>query len=135
MDLAAVLILLVVGISGIPSLLLYSARREASDIEVPAWTGWVAFFSFFLLGPFVWIPFSIGMYFKGKSDGATAPTDEEPRGGVLWSSLGWLIVAFTILFIWYAVIHLPTMIYREGVRVSAAKARALPAPAAGSSWR
>ena len=135
MELEAVLILLVVSISGIPSLLLYWIRAEGSDIQVPAWTGWIAFFSFFLLGPFVWAPFSISMYFKGKSDAATALTDEDPRGGVLWSSLGWLILAFTILFIWYAIIHLPTMLYREGVRVSAAKARALPAPAAGSSWR
>jgi len=113
-----IILAMALSLSGIPSLVLYRIKGARSHIPVPGWIGWVAVVTFLLYG-LAWLVFSAWVYSKGKSDGRRTGTDEQPRGRAFWATVGWVLLSCSLIFTSYAVVHLPTMLYREGVRVGA----------------
>jgi len=122
-SLAIAYFVLFLSVLGIPSALLYLIRRDPqSDIIVPGWIGWAAVASFLAFSLFAWAAVCAFAYFRGKSDSRSIASREPPRGNPLLSAVGWSVVGFALIFVWYALVHAPTMLYREGVRNGAATA-------------
>src|SRR3990172_1817755 len=55
----------------------------------------------------------------GLSAGAGRRHPEQPSEDFGWKAVGWGLLAIVPVFGWYAVVHLPTICYKHGVRVGA----------------
>lgn len=103
-----------------------SPRRVLDVLEPPSWLGWLAFaaaLAFYVLGIGL---YCVWAYYRGKRDGFGAQTELEPSEGMGLATIGWSLALFVPFVNWYAIVHLPTMLYKHGLVVGASSDRAPP---------
>ncbi|MEX2159550.1 MAG: hypothetical protein WEB04_09140 [Dehalococcoidia bacterium] len=86
---------------------------------MPKWFGWVSLpvgvlTSAIGLGLYSWWG-----YRRGRRDGVGRQSTVEPYANLGWRIVGWGLVALIPFAGWYAVVHVPTLCYKHGLRVGA----------------
>ena len=95
-------------------------QREAASLDtVPSWLGWLAI-------PIVVLTSIIGLglysywaYRRGRRDGVGHEPTAQPYESFGWRVVGWGVAGFVPILGWYAAVHLPTICYKQGLRVGA----------------
>jgi hypothetical protein len=87
--------------------------------DVPAWLGWVAVGAGVLASVLGVGLCSFWAYRRGRREGVPLQPSDPPYEDIGWPTLGWLVAAFVPLLGWYAMVHLPTLWYKNGLRVGA----------------
>jgi len=86
------------------------------DDEVPDWYGWLAVLS--LSVPIVGLVFLCWWgYRRGRRDALVRPSRALPSYNMENLTLGWGAAMLIPVLNWYALVHLPTLWYKEGLRV------------------
>jgi len=86
------------------------------DDEVPDWYGWLAVLS--LSVPIVGLVFLCWWgYRRGRRDALIRPSRALPSLNMENPTLFWGAMLFVPVVNWYALVHLPTLWYKEGLRV------------------
>ena len=86
------------------------------DDEVPDWYGWLAVLS--LSVPIVGLLFLCWWgYRRGRRDALVRPSRALPSYNMENLTLFWGVMLFVPVVNWYALVHLPTLWYKEGLRV------------------
>src|SRR5437867_5175023 len=96
--------------------------------DVPGWLGWVSWLSVILAVPLLGVGLMLWCwwtYHRGGADGAGREPSERPYTEMVWRTIGWVAVMIAgapLLLIpsLYAAVHLPTLWYKQGLRVRAA---------------
>lgn len=101
------------------------AQEPAAGLDdVPRWLGWLSIpvallTSIVGLGLYSW-----WAYRRGRRDGVDREPSEEPYSGLGWRLLGGGLVALIPFVGWYAVVHVPTLCYKHGLRIGAERGEA-----------
>lgn len=85
--------------------------------DVPAWLGWLAILNqvTFWFIPIYWV----WAYRRGRKDGVGRETSGQPYTNMAGTTVGWALAHVVPLLSWYALVHLPTLWYKHGLRVGA----------------
>ncbi len=86
--------------------------------DVPSWLGWVAIPTS-LVVPFGIFIYSVWAYRRGRRDGAPREPSADPYPNFGWRVAGWLLTLFVPVLGLYAIVHVPTLSYKQGLRVGA----------------
>lgn len=91
--------------------------------NVPWWLGWLAFPIGYLTYVFGIVPYSYWAYRRGRRDGVGREPIDQPDPNFGNKAIGWgLLTLLTIIVPFlglYVFIHLPTICYKQGVKIGA----------------
>lgn len=97
-----------------------SARGRLADLDtVPSWLGWLALPIAILTSIIGLGLYSYWAFRRGRREGVGLDPTAEPYDNFAWRVLGWGVAGFVPILGLYAVFHLPTICYKEGLRVGA----------------
>lgn len=95
------------------------SQGKPSLDDVPGWLGWLAL-------PIVILTTLVGLglysywaYRRGRRDGVGREPTSPPTERFAWQVVGWGLAGIVPILGWYAVVHLPTICYKQGLRVGA----------------
>jgi len=96
-----------------------SERAAVGLDDVPRWLGWLALPVGVLTSAIGLGLYSYWAYRRGRRDGADRERTEPPYTSIGWRIVGWGLFALIPFAGWYAVVHVPTLCYKHGLRVGA----------------
>lgn len=92
--------------------------------DVPRWLGWLALPVGVLTSIIGLGLYSYWAYRRGRRDGVDREPNEPPYPNVGWRIVGWGLFALIPFAGWYAIVHVPTLCYKHGLRIGAERREA-----------
>ena len=99
-----------------------SGQLEAGSLDtVPSWLGWLALPMALLTSIIGLGLYSYWAYRRGRREGVGLDPTVEPYDNFGWRVVGWGVASFVPILGLWVVFHLPTICFKQGLRVSAKK--------------
>jgi hypothetical protein len=94
-------------------------RTGAGLDDVPGWLGWVAILAALLASIIGIALYSFWAYRRGRKEGGGRVLSDEPYDNFGWRVFAWGLASVVPFLGYYAAVHLPTLCFKQGLRVGA----------------
>lgn len=92
--------------------------------DVPRWLGWLGLPIGVLTSILGLGLYSYWAYRRGRRDGVGSEPNDPPYSNIGWRIAGWGLFALIPFAGWYAIVHVPTLCYKHGLRIGAERGEA-----------